>query len=156
MINVTYYLQDFSKTREWVAVSYTVSTPDESAAAWQNTIESIIISDAVYSGCGAARHDKSLTVNSCRVLFMTDWHKVQIIFNSRFGASSVDTVLYIFYKVKCKHKTHLWISSSLRLIISSRASLMKYILTIKKPKSSAGAVDIALRCLKIHCILKNI
>ncbi len=28
------------------------------------------------------RHDKSLTVNCCRILFMTYWHKFQMIFNS--------------------------------------------------------------------------
>ncbi len=33
---------------------YTVSTPDVSGAARQNTIELIIIRDAVYTGCGAA------------------------------------------------------------------------------------------------------
>ncbi len=38
------------------------------------------------------RHDKSPTVNCCRVLFMTYWHKFQMIFNGRFVASSVDTV----------------------------------------------------------------
>ncbi len=32
----------------------------------------------------------TLTVNWCLVLFMTYWHKVQMIFNSRFVASSVD------------------------------------------------------------------
>ncbi len=46
-------------------------------AARQNTIEVIIISDTVYTGCCAARRDKSLTVNCCRVLFMTCWHKCQ-------------------------------------------------------------------------------
>ncbi len=35
-------------------------------------------------------HDKSPTVNCCRVLFMTYWHKFQILFNGRFVASSVD------------------------------------------------------------------
>ncbi len=46
--------------------------------AWQNTIELIIISDAVYTGCGAARHgaaqhDKSPTVNCFCVLFIMYW-----------------------------------------------------------------------------------
>ncbi len=35
-------------------------------------------------------HDKSPTVNCCRVLFMTYWHKFLMIFNGRFVASSVD------------------------------------------------------------------
>ncbi len=48
----------------------TVSTSDASGAAQQNTIELITISDAVYTGCGTARHDKSPTVNCCSVLFM--------------------------------------------------------------------------------------
>ncbi len=34
--------------------------------------------------------DKSPTVNCCRVLFMTYWHKFQLIFNGCFVASSVD------------------------------------------------------------------
>ncbi len=34
-------------------------------AARQNTIKNIIISDAVYTGCGMVRHDKSQTVNWC-------------------------------------------------------------------------------------------
>ncbi len=59
-------------------------------AAWQNTIEPIIISDAVYTGCDATRQIP--TVNWCRVLFMMCWHKVLMIFNRRFVASSVDTV----------------------------------------------------------------
>ncbi len=39
--------------------------------------ELIIISDAVYTRCGAIQRDKSLTVN-CLVLFMTYWHKVKL------------------------------------------------------------------------------
>ncbi len=38
------------------------------------------------------RHAKSLTVNCCRVLFMTYWHKFPMIFNGSFVASGVDTV----------------------------------------------------------------
>ncbi len=37
-------------------------------------------------------HDKSPTVNCCRVLYITYWHKFQIIFNSHFVLSGVDTV----------------------------------------------------------------
>ncbi len=71
----------------------TLSTPDVSGAAQQNTIELIIITNnAVYTGCGEARHDKSPTVNCCRVLFMTYWHKFKMIFNGRFVASSVNMV----------------------------------------------------------------
>ncbi len=52
-------------------VKYTLSTSRERCGETrQNTIEPIIISDAVYTGRGAIRHDKSLTVN-CLVLFMT-------------------------------------------------------------------------------------
>ncbi len=40
-------------------------------AARQNTIEVIIISDAVYTGCCAVQHNKSPTENCCRILFMT-------------------------------------------------------------------------------------
>ncbi len=58
--------------------------------ARQNTIELIIVSDAVYTGCGVARHDKSPTVSCCRILFITYWHKFQMIFNGHFVASSVD------------------------------------------------------------------
>ncbi len=62
-----------------VLLLVTLSTPDASGVAWQNTIELIIISDAIYTGCGAGRHDESLTVNFCHVLFMTHWHKFQMI-----------------------------------------------------------------------------
>ncbi len=37
-------------------------------------------------------HDKSPTVNCCRVLYITYWHKFLIIFNSHFVLSGVDTV----------------------------------------------------------------
>ncbi len=72
-------------------------------AARQNTIEVVIISDAVYTGCCAARIIS--TENCCRILFMTCWHKTQMIFNGRFIASSV--VLADFSccacRVWCRH-----------------------------------------------------
>ncbi len=81
----------------------TVSTPDASGVVRQNTIEFIIISDAVYTGCSAVpRHNKSPTVNCCRVLFMTYWHKFQMIFNGRFVMSSVDRPLLHPVKTWCK------------------------------------------------------
>ncbi len=63
--------------------------------ARQNTIELIIVSDAVYTGCGVARHDKSPTVSCCRILFITYWHKFQMIFNGHFVASSVDKPSFV-------------------------------------------------------------
>ncbi len=48
------------------------------------------------------RHDKFLTVNYCRVLFMTYWHKFQMIFNGRFVASSVDRPRQDNCRVRCK------------------------------------------------------
>ncbi len=59
-------------------------------AARQNTVEVIIISDAVYTGCCAVRQDKSPTVNCCCILFMMCWHKFLMIFNGCFVTSSVD------------------------------------------------------------------
>ncbi len=73
------------------AVALTMSTLDTSSTTRQNTIELIIISDAVWlTTPDAVRHDKSPLVNWCLVLFMTYWHKVQMIGNRHFVASSVD------------------------------------------------------------------
>ncbi len=86
--------------------------------ARQNTIEIILISDAVYTGCCAVRHDKSPTEHCCRVVFMTCWHKFQMIFNGRFiasivgrlkrlyrGVSGVDMVL-LTYREEQKQSRH--------------------------------------------------
>ncbi len=66
----------------------TVSTPDASGAVQQNTIELIIISDAVYTGCGTARQIPNSKLLPRSIL--TYWHKFQMIFSGRFVASSVD------------------------------------------------------------------
>ncbi len=50
---------------------------------------------------------KSPTVNCCRVLFMTCWHKFQTIFNGRFIASR-QTLAVVARRVRCRHGvTHL-------------------------------------------------
>ncbi len=43
----------------------------------------------------AARRDKSQTENCFRVLFMTCWHKFQMIFNGRFIMTSVGRLLLL-------------------------------------------------------------
>ncbi len=74
----------------------TVSTPDVSSAANRNTIELIIISDAVYAGCDNAAQQIP-TVNCCHVQFMTYWHKFKMIFNGRFVVMSAVDKVYAFF-----------------------------------------------------------
>ncbi len=50
--------------------------------------------DAVYTGCGATCQIPD-SKNWCIILFMTYWHKVQMICNSHFVASSADPVTVI-------------------------------------------------------------
>ncbi len=50
-----------------------------------------------------SRHDKSPTVNCCRILFMTYWHKFQMIFNGHFVTSSVDRPRQDNCRVRCRH-----------------------------------------------------
>ncbi len=76
--------------------------PRHLIAARQSTIELIIISDAVYTGCGAAIWQIP-TVNCRRVLFMTYWHKFQMIFNSGFVTSSVDRPCQDNLRIRCRH-----------------------------------------------------
>ncbi len=49
------------------------------------------------------RHDKSLTVNCCHVLFMTYWHKFQMIFNGHFVASTLDRPRQDNCLIRCRH-----------------------------------------------------
>ncbi len=79
----------------WRRVSvtyYTMSTLDASGAAWQNTIELIIISDAVYTRCGATRQipDSKLMPHSIYDILTQCSNDLQ---RSLLVASSVDTVL---------------------------------------------------------------
>ncbi len=62
-------------------------------------------------------HDKSPTVNCCRVLFMTNWHKFQMIFNGRFVMSGVDKPSFVpqmFFSFVFIH--HLYLSVVARLM----------------------------------------
>ncbi len=49
----------------------------------------------------AVRRDKSPTVNCCRVLFMTCWHKFRMIFNGGFIASR-QTLAVAACRVRCR------------------------------------------------------
>ncbi len=60
----------------------------------------------------APRHNKSPTVNCCRVLFMAYWHKFQMIFNRRFVASSVDRPRQDNCRVRCRHGVSLLLFSA--------------------------------------------
>ncbi len=59
----------------------------------------------ILSTLDAARRDKSLTENCCRVLFLTCWHKFQMIFNVRIIASSQfrQTLAVAARRVWCRH-----------------------------------------------------
>ncbi len=72
-----------------ICMGLTMSTLDSSGKAGQNTIEPIIISDTVYTGCGTIRQ---IPKSKPLFLFMTYWHKVHSICNGRFVPSSVDDV----------------------------------------------------------------
>ncbi len=75
----------------------------------KNIIEGIIISDAVYTGCCAVRHDKSPTENCCHVLFMTCWHKFSNDFQRLlYRVQCMKTLAAVACRVWCRHSvTHL-------------------------------------------------
>ncbi len=49
------------------------------------------------------RHDESPTVNCYRILFMTYWHKFQMIFNGRFVTFNVGRPRQDNCRVQCRH-----------------------------------------------------
>ncbi len=80
-------------------------------------------------------HDKSQTVNFCWVLFMTYWHKFQMIFNGRFVASSVDRPWQDNCRVRCRHGVSL-------LLFRRRFPLLFFLSAISICRRSARLMSV--------------